>query len=144
MCTRRTLLLFFSHNSLPFFCFLLFLAGHVTFAAEKASDDGSNLPSITPSPTSPFQTRGECGSSHGIVGALCQPEVESRAKKSCLEYQREGMLTWQPQPDRFLFMCCNYGRVREHWREWPILFHRYILFGRTWSLSRCHCAAKSR
>ena len=126
MCTYRGLLHFFSHNSLPFFFFLLFFASHVAFAAKKESDGGSSLPSTAP--TSPFQMLGECGSSHGIVGALCPPGRESEAKALCLKNQMEGTLTWQPQPDRFLFMSCTYGRVREHCRGWSILFRHKILF----------------
>ena len=145
MRTCRGLLHFFSHNSLPFFYFLLFFAGHVAFAANEESDGGSNyLPSTTPSPTSQFKTPGECGSTHEIVGAVCHPKRKGGAKALCQNYRVEGTLTWQPQPDRFLFMSCTYGRVREHWRGWSTLFHHNILFGWTWSLSRFHCAAKSR
>lgn len=100
MCIWRGIILFISHNFTLCITFLLIFAGHAAFAARKEPDDVSNFPS------SP------CGSSQGIMAVPCLPERESRAKAVCSSYQREGNLTWQPQPERFLFMSYTYGRVR--------------------------------
>lgn len=107
------------------FVFPLF-AGSVAFAeTNKPNYVDDNSQGITP-PVSPIKSTGECGSRHEIVDAVCHPAEEMKAKASCLSYQREGPVSWQPQPDKFLFMSCTYGEVRDNWQGWFKVFQHNV------------------